>query len=662
MATLYLLNDFSCALPWNLAAIHANKDKLAAKGLELGAFRLDFLDLLPTHGELWLPNPKDKPILKWRLQRRDMIHKTLDSGHDVLLLNPNIVYDGHLDLAHLLDPIIFAHKIKPIFAIGSPLCVYEQRWRASGGVKSEIQISHARLFASWHDILDLSHNVYGGFTLIADLSANPKATANPDLLKKIFQALNRPEFDAPATLPPNALIFGSATARRLHNSRWTRMNTWPPMNEDKFRRVLLSCDDHWDNSPISPRHLRQMIHEEGKEDRAKLEAALGLPEGSLNSPPWLLEEEPADCTAPLDMAKVMEFTSALPLDIARPLAKRLTADPSLVYHAQHCLIEGLGARLEKDFSHIGEPAPPVAMTVLTMSYNQEKFIAQCMDSVLAQKTDFPVRHLVLDHCSSDDTAKIIAAYAEKHPSIQPVLLARHWQWENVRGLFLRCKSRYASLCDGDDYFTDPLKLQKQVDFLEKHPRCALVFHPVLVDFENDPSKNFIYPPMENLPRGIKEEYYLADLFKSNFIQTNSVVYRWRFADGLPAWFRANLLPGDWYWHLLHAETGKIGFIPDVMSVYRRHDSAFYNQGFKDAKAHRKTHGMAELETFKAVDEHFQGRYFRELAALANGVFANFLEISMDGDNSLLDEACGKYPKFGANFLKSLKLEKHGKNL
>lgn len=655
MATLYLLNDFSCALPWNLAAIHANKSNLAKKGLEFGPFRPNHLDFLPTHWQLWAATPQDKPIPAWLLQRRDKIRQALDSGQDVLLLNSGVAPEGHHALARLLAPIMSAHKVKPIYAFGSPLCVYEQRWRSHVSIPPGDQIPHARRFANLSALIEHARDAYGDVSFLSDISATPKSRPNPDLLAKIFQALDRPGMDCPADLPASPFIFGSDTARRIHGARWTRMNVWPHMDENKLRQVLLACDDHWDNAPMSPRHLRQMVYEEGKEDHDKLEAALGLSRGSFNPPRWLLEEEQADAAAALDMAKVVEFTSALPMDIARPLARRLTADPSLAFPAQHCIIDGLTARPEAEFRHLGEPVPPVEMTVLTMAYNQEKFIAQCMDSVLAQKTDFPVRHLVLDHCSRDGTPKIIAAYAERHPSIQPVLLAKHWAGENVRGLFLRCKSRYASLCDGDDYFTDPLKLQKQADFLEKHPRCALVFHPVLVDYEKDPAKNFIYPPMENLPRGVKDEYYLADLFKSNFIQTNSVVYRWRFADGLPNWFRADLCPGDWYWHLLHAETGRIGFIPDVMSVYRRHGAALYNHSFNDAKAHRKNHGMAELETYKAVDEHFGGRYFRELAALANGVFVNFLELSMDGDNSLLDQACDKYPKFGANFLANLKI-------
>lgn len=159
-----------------------------------------------------------------------------------------------------------------------------------------------------------------------------------------------------------------------------------------------------------------------------------------------------------------------------------------------------------------------------------------------------------------------------------------------------------------------------------------------------------------LPRGIHEEYYLSDLFRGNFIQTNSVAYRWRFTEGLPEWFREDLCPGDWYWHLLHAETGKIGFLRDVMAVYRRHEKATYAKAFISQTEHRRVHGMKELDAYHAVNEHFKGRYFLPIANLANGVFADFFKMNADGnDDALLNEACRKYPEFSKYFLQSLKI-------
>lgn len=299
------------------------------------------------------------------------------------------------------------------------------------------------------------------------------------------------------------------------------------------------------------------------------------------------------------------------------------------------------------------------LTVLTLTRNHEKYITDCIESVLAQKTDFPVRHVIVDHNSTDCTREIIRQYALKNPSIWPVFIRRDSPGNNVRELFSHCSSPYVALCDGDDYFTDPLKLQIQVDYLENNPDCALCSHYVQVKFENGASKNFNYPL--ELPKRRNMKFYLLDLMRSNFIQTNSVVYRWRFRDGLPDWFIPNLFPGDWYWHLLHAEKGKIGFIPKVMSVYRRHSNALYSSAFVNKERHFEVNGLNELRTFDAVNRHFEGRYFTELAKLANGVFSSFCQAGIkSGNMGKLDEACSSYPEFGAYFLKCLQdLQKQG---
>ena len=311
------------------------------------------------------------------------------------------------------------------------------------------------------------------------------------------------------------------------------------------------------------------------------------------------------------------------------------------------------ARLRAAYG-IPQPETPL-LTVLTLTRDHEKYIGSCTDSVLMQKTAFPVRHVIVDDVSTDGTRRIVEQYARKHSSICPVFMAGGRPvGDNVRALFSRCSSTYAALCDGDDYFSDNEKLQRQVDFLEANPDCSVCFHPVLVHFENRANTDFIFPPPKMLPRGLGKRYYLADLAKANFIQTNSVVYRWRFREGLPEWFRGDTCPGDWYWHMLHAETGKIGFIPRIMSVYRRHASAMYADSFSRPDKHWRNYGMEELKAFHIFNEHFHGRYFRTLSKLANQVLSSFLADKMAGiDTGLFDQACTAFPEFGVEFLKNL---------
>lgn len=295
------------------------------------------------------------------------------------------------------------------------------------------------------------------------------------------------------------------------------------------------------------------------------------------------------------------------------------------------------------------------VSVLTLTRNQASMIAENMESVLAQQTRFPFQHIIVDDGSGDDTPDIISEYAARHPRIIKPILLKHKapDGENVRALFEQCRSRYAVLCDGDDYFTDPGKLQTQVDFMERNPDCALCFHPVSVVYA-DGSPTKIYPPADLLPGGERLWYTLRDLLISNFIQTNSVMYRWRFQAGLPEWFDPTLIPGDWYWHLLHAETGKIAYLRKPMSAYRRHAASLYALAEKDHVAHRHQHGMHELRTYNVCNAHFHNRYYKDFSRLARGVFADFVQDYLKTkDDGLLQEGIAAAPDFARDFLSLL---------
>lgn len=307
--------------------------------------------------------------------------------------------------------------------------------------------------------------------------------------------------------------------------------------------------------------------------------------------------------------------------------------------------------------------PEPAISVLTLTKNHAPYIAACMDSVLAQHTSMQRQHIIVDDFSTDDTRRIIYEYASRHDSILPIFLQCYsGNGENVRALFNACRSPYAALCDGDDYFTDLYKLQKQLEFLDAHRDCSMCFHPVQVIYEDGTARTRVHPSVDQLPRGVRPFYYLADMFKANFIQTNSVMYRWRFTEGLPEWFRGDLVPGDWYWHLLHAEMGKIGFINEVMSAYRRHRGGlFYSAETKSTSVpHRLAHGMSELRMFDTVNKHFGGRYARPIMSFASNVLADFLQHYMTTkDDSLLKDAEARYPDFVRNFLHKIQLARAG---
>lgn len=243
------------------------------------------------------------------------------------------------------------------------------------------------------------------------------------------------------------------------------------------------------------------------------------------------------------------------------------------------------------------------LTIVSLTYNHEKYIAQTLDSFLMQKTTFPFDIVIADDASTDSTQMIIKEYAKKHPNkIKPILREKNVGAEkNYFDALSGVKSEYVLYTDGDDYFTDPLKLQKQVDYLDNHPECSICFHPVNVTIEGAPDLDSIFPAPES--RFNKEILDINDLIPANFIQTNSCLYRWIFTgvETPKDVFPKNILPGDWYMHLLHAKKGKIGFIDEVMAVYRRHPGGVWWESLYDLNALHLKHGVSELNFYIAVE-------------------------------------------------------------
>jgi hypothetical protein len=123
------------------------------------------------------------------------------------------------------------------------------------------------------------------------------------------------------------------------------------------------------------------------------------------------------------------------------------------------------------------------------------------------------------------------------------------------------------MCEGDDYWTDPAKLSLQTAILDDNAEVSLVFHRVHV--LDDQTNSVLY----EFPDACDRSPPLWELAKRNFIQTNSVVYRWRYGHRLPGWMKEDVRPLDWLLHLAHAQVGSIRYVDRVMAVYRKHSGA-----------------------------------------------------------------------------------------
>jgi len=263
--------------------------------------------------------------------------------------------------------------------------------------------------------------------------------------------------------------------------------------------------------------------------------------------------------------------------------------------------------------------------IVMSTYNHEKFLVQAIESVLAQKTDFEYRLNIADDCSTDGTQAIIKHYAHKHADrIRAVISPHHVgilheDRVSIKVLQL-CTARYVALLEGDDYWTDPYKLQKQVDFLESHADFAICFHNVKVAYEDQHQEPWYFCPPDQ-----KETSTIEDLLDRNFIATASTVFRRERLGELPSWYR-KLKIGDWPLHILNAQNGKVGYIDEVMSVYRIHHAGFWSK----QSAIQNT--LDEIAMFKALAKYLPKRYKGQIKShLASLYYRLAGEYSSRGD-------------------------------
>lgn len=220
----------------------------------------------------------------------------------------------------------------------------------------------------------------------------------------------------------------------------------------------------------------------------------------------------------------------------------------------------------------------ILLSVCMVSYNQEAYIRDALDSVLMQKTNFQYEVIISDDCSKDRTVEILNAYKETYPAIVRVIIGEVnlGYPNNQRRSLENAKGKYIALCDGDDYWTDPYKLQKQVDYLEANLDCAICFHNVMHIYEGTYAGRSLLNPLD-FPTELTAEDVIT---RKWFLPTNSEVFRREYLT-FPIWYDS-VLHIDYVLNLLMSFRGSLHYMPDVMAVYR-HTSISVNAQHKDGE-------------------------------------------------------------------------------
>ncbi|QQV02136.1 MULTISPECIES: glycosyltransferase family 2 protein [Chryseobacterium] len=206
------------------------------------------------------------------------------------------------------------------------------------------------------------------------------------------------------------------------------------------------------------------------------------------------------------------------------------------------------------------------VSVVMITFGHEKYIEESINGVLSQVLEGKIELLISDDCSPDDTERIVNKIIAEHPNGSWIKYIKHSENKgaipNFAWSISQAKGKYIAICEGDDYWTDPLKLQKQIDFLDHNKDYSICFHHVDEVDENGKliSEKIIQSEIE------EKEYTIDDLSKGNFIHTPSVVFR-KNVQTLPDFFIFSPL-GDYPLHMINASYGKIKYFPDTMAVYR----------------------------------------------------------------------------------------------
>lgn len=259
--------------------------------------------------------------------------------------------------------------------------------------------------------------------------------------------------------------------------------------------------------------------------------------------------------------------------------------------------------------------PPV-VSVCMITYNHEQYIKEAVQSIVMQKTSFPFELIIGEDCSTDTTRSICIELQKEFPTIIKLVLPdkNKGVHKNLTELMLMSEGKYIALCEGDDYWSDIDKLQKQVDFLEQHPAYAVCAHDTLIRDDFDSSRNgVLFKDFEfNAFKGrYKNEYSIEDTFLGNIFHLSSVMVRNPKQD-VPA-FSKKVPMLDMVLFPFWAQFGKIYVLDDCMSVYRRNETSITNTDKRFLNAVLMLENR--IFVYNELNIYFQNKYIHTINPL-----------------------------------------------
>lgn len=265
----------------------------------------------------------------------------------------------------------------------------------------------------------------------------------------------------------------------------------------------------------------------------------------------------------------------------------------------------------------------ILLSICCLTYNHEKFISNTLDGFLKQKTTFRFEVIIHDDASNDATPKILKEYAEKHKDKLTIILQKENQYSQgikpiFKHVFPRARGKYIALCEGDDYWTDPYKLQKQVDFLEANKDFIICLHDTIEVNEKgeflkhrSDNFNFINEKKPQIASEIPVDWFLRT--RGNFIHTSSFLFRNIISD-LSFINTGKIISGDMLLLFLLLKNGRAQYLPESMSAYRHHP-----QGITKTPRKREKVLQSYLTLYRLLKTNYNGLYQKEFKLLIASV-------------------------------------------
>ena len=263
------------------------------------------------------------------------------------------------------------------------------------------------------------------------------------------------------------------------------------------------------------------------------------------------------------------------------------------------------------------------VSICCLTYNHESFIRDALDGFLNQKTSFPFEIVIYDDASTDRTPDIIREYVRRFPGrFRPLLNVENQYSKGITNPsgafnFPRARGKYIAMCEGDDYWTDPDKLQRQIDYLENHPDCTLCIHRARVlTVDGSRSDKWVRPYRRS--RRISPEEIID---KSRGSATASMVFPARLVEEIPSYY-TDCPVGDIPLHLMAAVQGYGYYMDRSMSVYRVGvASSWTTQGKTGDYAEKQRKYCEEMKlTYQTFDKATDRRFHEAVKSAAKRIW------------------------------------------